>query len=227
MNQFLFLLISISLMGCLRTRSDFDVQKIQAAQEQKTTLTSVVSSAGVPQVIRTPRLKAGLELQLQESQELIRALVGRLDALEKKIEENNSEQKLKQKLNEKLKFYEETLLSIDKRVTDLSKKIEKPRAVSKKRKNKKKQSKRKLSLYQLARKDFSTKNWKSAILKFQKFREKQSNGKRYIESTYKIGVSFMSLGLGQEAKVFFNEIISKFPKSQFAKKSKINLKAIK
>jgi len=83
------------------------------------------------------------------------------------------------------------------------------------------------SAFELAEEFFNQKDFKKAILNYQKFRDSKPKDKRVIEATYKIGVSFQELGLKDEAKSFYSELIAKFPKSDEAKKAKIRLKKLK
>jgi TolA-binding protein len=74
---------------------------------------------------------------------------------------------------------------------------------------------------------FSGKKWKDAAAAFQKYREAFPKGKAYSDATYKIGVCFQELGLKDEAKSFYDEVVAKFPKSKEAKKARIRLKSLK
>lgn len=71
------------------------------------------------------------------------------------------------------------------------------------------------------------KDWKKAILQYQNYRDKFPKGKRIAEATYKIGVGFQELGLKDDAKSFYDEVIEKYPQSLEAKKSKQRLKSIR
>lgn len=81
--------------------------------------------------------------------------------------------------------------------------------------------------FDLAEELFNQKDYKKAILNYQKFRDSKPKDKRVSEATYKIGVSFQELGLKDEAKSFYQELISKFPNTNEAKKAKIRLKKLK
>jgi len=71
------------------------------------------------------------------------------------------------------------------------------------------------------------KHWKEAIVAYEKYRSTNPTGKRYAEATYKIGASFHELGMKSEAKAFYAEVVEKFPKGEWAKKSNGRLKALK
>jgi TolA-binding protein len=74
---------------------------------------------------------------------------------------------------------------------------------------------------------FAKKDWKRAILNYQKFRESNPRSKKVPEAIYKIGVSFQELGMKDEARTFFDEVIAKFPNSAEAKKARTRLKSVK
>jgi TolA-binding protein len=73
----------------------------------------------------------------------------------------------------------------------------------------------------------TAKKHKEAIVAFQKYRDAQPKGGRYAEATYKIGLSFHELGMKDESKAFYEEVIGKFPKSPYAKNAAKKLKTLK
>jgi TolA-binding protein len=64
------------------------------------------------------------------------------------------------------------------------------------------------------------------MLQYDEYKKKAPKGKSIPEAIYKTGVCFQELGMKDEAKVFYQEITAKFPKSEFAKKAQIRLKSI-
>lgn len=85
----------------------------------------------------------------------------------------------------------------------------------------------KKDLFDQAEESFEKKDWKKAAFTFQKFRDSNSKSKKFAEATYKIGYSFQELGMKDEAKSFYDEVIAKFPQSGEAKKAKARLKTLK
>ena len=81
--------------------------------------------------------------------------------------------------------------------------------------------------YAAAQEKFDKKNWKEAILDFEKYRKGNPKGKNFATATYKIGVSFQELGLADDAQAFFEEVVSKFPKSHDAELANKRLKGLK
>lgn len=85
----------------------------------------------------------------------------------------------------------------------------------------------KKDLFQIAEGNFDKKEWRKAILNYQKFRDANPKHKKFPLASYKIGVSFQELGMKDEAKTFYDEVIAKFPNSSEAKKSRTRLKNMK
>jgi TolA-binding protein len=75
--------------------------------------------------------------------------------------------------------------------------------------------------------NFEKKDWKKAILNYNKFRDSNPKSKKFPEATYKIGVCFQELGMKDEARTFLDEVIAKFPNSPEAKKARTRLKNLK
>ena len=73
------------------------------------------------------------------------------------------------------------------------------------------------SLYRL-------KEYKKAIVEYSKFPEKYPKSVHMPEALYKIGLSFDSLGMKEDAKGFYQELVEKFPKTQQSLKAKKKLK---
>ncbi len=89
----------------------------------------------------------------------------------------------------------------------------------------KKQSKI-ITPFEKAEKHFQGKKWKLAIFAYEKFRKDQPQSSQFQTATLKIGLSFIQLGLQKEAKVFFEEVVERFPKSKEAKEAQKLLKKI-
>jgi TolA-binding protein len=73
---------------------------------------------------------------------------------------------------------------------------------------------------------FEAKAWRDAIFAYEEYRKASPKGKHAIAATYKIGVSFQELGMIDDAKLFYEEVISKAPKSKEAERSRSRLKAL-
>ncbi len=71
---------------------------------------------------------------------------------------------------------------------------------------------------------YGLKQYKKAIIDYSKFPEKYTKSKRMPVALFKIGQSFEGLGMKEDAKGFYQELVDKFPKSAEAKKAKGKLK---
>jgi len=71
---------------------------------------------------------------------------------------------------------------------------------------------------------YEIKQYKKAIIDYSKFPEKYTKSKKLPYVLYKIGLSFDGLGMKDDAKGFYQELVDKFPKSTEAKKAKAKLK---
>lgn len=67
---------------------------------------------------------------------------------------------------------------------------------------------------------FHLKQFKKAIVDFSKFPEKYTKSSKMPEALYRIGQSFEALGMKDDAKGFYQELVEKFPKSPEAKRLK-------
>jgi len=71
---------------------------------------------------------------------------------------------------------------------------------------------------------YGLKQYKSAIVSYSKFTESFPKSKRMPLVLYRIGLSFEALGMKDDAKNFFQEILDKYPRSPEAKKVKVHKK---
>lgn len=78
-----------------------------------------------------------------------------------------------------------------------------------------------------AEEKFENKNYREAILDYEKYRRANPKGKQFAAATYKIGVAFAEMGMPEDGKAFFEEVIAKFPKSKEADKAAAKIKAMK
>jgi TolA-binding protein len=73
---------------------------------------------------------------------------------------------------------------------------------------------------------FEQKNWREAIFAYEDYRKSYPKGKSFGAATYKIGVCFQELGMNEDAKPFYEEVIAKFPKSKEADRARARLKTL-
>ena len=81
--------------------------------------------------------------------------------------------------------------------------------------------------FAVAEEKFEQKAWRDAILDYEKYRKANPKGKNFAMATYKIGVCFQEMGSAEDARAFFEEVISKFPKAKEAKSAATRLKKLK
>lgn len=203
--------------GCLRTRAD-----IQADESKKELSDKLVT---------LQQSNARDEVRFEDYDSQFREMRGRIDGLEQKLAEARQErdQALQAKSSEKtqmedrLKIYEEALRKLEGQMLALNQelaRVKATRAAAPKAKSKK-------GNYANAEDAYKKKNWKSAIVGYQKYREMNPKGRRYASATYRIGVCFQELGMASDARAFFDEVIEKFPKSKDAKQARVRLKGFK
>lgn len=76
-------------------------------------------------------------------------------------------------------------------------------------------------------KHFQNKEWRKAIVSYNKFRDKNPKSKNAAEATYKIGVAFAEMGMKKEAKAFFEQTLNDYAGSGAARKAKYRLSNMK
>lgn len=234
----LLVLASLLLVGCLRTRED--VKQIETAhvmREQVTTLqkTHADNNTRMDELLEQNRTLTG---RIEELEYLIKKNeadrgAGK-ESLEKNVEESKRQNELLQesvvKLESQLQALQEEILALRSREPAKSSKKEDARESEKMAdasKSKEKAKDKDLALFDAGQNSFQEKKWKEAILNYDQYREKNPKGKHAAEATYKTGVCFQELGMNDEAKVFYQDVLAKFPQSDMAKKAQIRLKSLK
>lgn len=205
--------LSLALVGCLKTRSQLKQSGSAATVEEKRQ--TVVQQ------------RAQQSLQMDELAEELRAMNGRIEILETELRQKQeapvtAEADPLASINDKLRLYEQALLKLEESVLALQTQVAAGnKAAAKKPKAKKKGN------FASAQEAFSGKRWKDAIFSYQKYRDLNPKGRKYAEATYKMGVSFQELGMSGEAKTFYSEVVEKFPKTSYGKKATYRLKNLK
>lgn len=212
------------LSGCLLTRED-----VKEAEQKK-----VMQE----QVVYLQKNTADANSRFNEVESSLREMNGRLEILETQAQ-NSKDQNQQQK-----KHSEEQTVELAKKVTllqeEINKMIESQRQMGQdldvlksalasnvKSANEESKSDAKKTSFDHAEKLFAEKEFKKAALQYQKFREQQPKSKKIPEATYKLGVCFQELGMKEDAKAFYEEVISTYPQSEFAKKSKQRSRQLK
>jgi TolA-binding protein len=208
--------------GCLKTRND-----VKEQEEAK-----VLQN----QVVAMQNANADYVSRVEETLENYRSINGRIEVLEHKasktegaVSEKQSDQgKSITELNEKIKLLQDSLSKIEEENQALKNEF----AALKSKPGKATDNVAANGAdphgetFGMAEDLFKQKKWKEAILQYDEYKKKAPKGKLIPEAIYKTGVCFQELGMKDEAKVFYQELTSKFPKSEFAKKAHIRMKSI-
>lgn len=210
LNPWLFLLLGLGLMqtGCLMTRNEANERKV-TVQDQVQTL----QKTNADQATRFADIDSDM-----------RAMTGRIEVLENRVAQYQaqSQDNVKaQDLERKITLLQEEITRLNTVMENLnaemaglkagaSAKIPDPTG--------------KKGAFEIAEEYFGKKEWKKAVLAYQKFRDENPKSKRFPTATLRIGQSFQELGMKDDAKTFFDEVIAKYPSSSEAKQAKTLLK---
>ncbi len=214
--KYLFLVLLFSLSACLTHKdireefgdSDRDTEKNWSDQKKKISTKGNKTFPTGKAKKNTSDIRIGKVSVLEKLSQIetsIRELRGQMESMNK-VQKDRVYQ-----LEQGLLALIQTL---DLRVATLADKVN--------QKKKKGSSTDKASeiFFEQAEKFFKKKNWKSAIITYEKYREKNKKGAFYRQSTFQIGRCFQKLQMYKEAKVFFREVAESFPGSVEAKEAK-------
>ncbi len=224
MKYLVVVLSSLAILGCLKTRSEVkDTETRQAVQQQVATF---------------QKNTADSSNHVAELEDQMRMLNGRTEVLENRLSVKGQETDRDKKtladqnteLYRKINLMQESMGKMEQQLSVLSTQMTVLEAQSQALSNARAAAPpptAKKSALDTAQDYFSQKEWKKAIVNYQKYIEESPKGKQVPEASYKMAVSFQELGLKDEAKVFFEEVITRFPKSEEAKHAKSRLKGLK
>jgi TolA-binding protein len=214
---------SLSLTACLMTRDEIaDEEQRKAVQQQVSTLqkTSADEQSHYSEVTDDMRdLRGKVEVldnrQNQQAKDLIAAQATQNQQLAETNKHITALQEEMQKLSNQVAYLTQEVVKLESAkpapvaaaATPASGKADKGEA------------------FKAAEENFGKKNYKQAILDYQKYRDSFPNGKKFPQATYKIGLAFKELGMKDEARSFFEEVQTKFPDNPLAKLAKDQLKA--
>ena len=236
------LFASLILTGCLKTRGDLRNETADTTPQTQTVVAQraqAAESGPTVTVMAAPGKPAASAAKVEDMDEQMRNLTGRMEVVENNLNQTTSAadaahgEYLKDKLSleQRVMVYEEEFKKMQAELAGLTEQVTAlktaaaaappapmvtmmPAASAK-------------DPLELAAEMFAAKKWKDAAAAFQKYRESFPKGKSYADATYKIGVCFQELGLKDEAKSFYDEVVAKFPKSKEAKKATIRIKSVK
>lgn len=227
-NLTVFVVTTLFLSSCLKTRSDLG----EGYQSQ---VYSKKQSDNQKQNSKEPSLEMA---RIDEKDELIRTLNGRVEALENQIaqlekqKQDNADAQKIQLLQESLIKMEAQLAKIEAetasaktQVSTSNPTMNTPTANSSDAngssvKGPLKNSKN--ATFDAAQESFAKKDFKNAILDYQKFIDANVKTKNKLvpEAKYKIGLSFEAMGLKDEAQSFYEEVAAQHGSTEFGKKAK-------
>lgn len=218
-------MVILCLTGCLQTREDVK------AQEDKEVLQT--------QVVRLQKTNADATSRFQEMDEEYRKLNGRVEVSETKFNqltqkfdraEQGNEARWKE-TTDRLAVYREVISKLEGQVSELSGRLaqmeESQRRAAAAPVAAPNSSKGGKNTWATAEELFEKKNWKEAILEYERYRKTNPKAKNVANATYKIGVCFQELGMPEEAKPFYDEVLAKFPGTTDATKAQTRLKGLK
>lgn len=236
-----FLLVT----GCLKTRAELDAEQSGQDMERQTQTQQRENAreakpAPVPYKEKAP----ATAYRFEEYDEQMRQLGGRVDTLENhvnhlaslKVLADEGEAKNKTAQDQKFVAYEDALKKLETQVQQLSEEVTRlktapvaaaPVANGSLKTPEAATGGKLKTPYDEGEELFTAKKWKEAIVSYQKYRDVYPKGRMYTDSTYKIGICFQELGMKDEAKAFFEEVIAKAPKSKEAKKASFRMKSLK
>ena len=196
----------------------------------------IAEEAEGQQVTNIQRNLADQTGRFRELEAEIRALNGKTETLELKVSQlNQSNESLKKTksegdsaLVERVNVLKDELIKQRELISALSQKIDnqasKANSASTKASGSSSPSQ---ILWSEAESFYEQKEWKKSILSYQKFRDTYPSSPKASVAILKSGQGFLELGLKDEARAFFEEVIEKFPESASAKTAKARLAKLK
>jgi TolA-binding protein len=235
-----FILISLSVSGCLKTRADLK-------SDSDDTPAAPAGKGAVPNPVSDVTPTGGYALDEVKSE--ITRLSGRMDDVErgqkdqaagKSAATDDQQKKLEDRITQ-LEQAQANMLEAIKKIQDTT--AVDPIELFEKAKAEydhqnwdgaleplngylkgQKTTKAEEAYFMRAECYFHTEKYKLAIADYSEFPEKYTKSKHMPEALYRIGLSFEALGSPDDAKGFYQLLVDKFPKSSQAKKIKSKLK---
>lgn len=202
-------------VGCLRTHLDRRVQLGLLKEVPKESL-----KKDVDDVLRWQEIQTGL-----------RNFNGRIEDLEQRMKNFETQQKESQNridlhqelIREPLKAHKDHLKNVEVEIIKLKQAMLILSAQMEKSQKRRGRGVQKQNPFVRAERNFKRQKWTQAIKDYEAYRKKYPKGKNYVEATYKMGLSFQNLNFKKEALSFFQEVVQRFPKSRQAKKARVYL----
>lgn len=206
----LALILTTFLSGCLQTRNE-----IEESTNKRTVQDSVQN---------LQKSAADVHNRFSEIENDVRSMTGRIETLENRQQQMSGEMQSGAKSAEterKLALLQEELVRLNTQVADLTNELNAVKAGKAASVVEPVGAKGPL---EIADDLYAKKEWRKAVLAYQKFRDQNPKSKRFAKATLRIGQSFLELGAKDDAKIFLEEVVAKFPHSDEAKQAKNLLK---
>lgn len=222
-GKIFFLAVSfLSLTACETLMTRGDVREAEQKRQMQ------------DQVVTLQRTTADTNSRFADIESDLRTLNGRLEVVENRVGQNSQDREKTKGLIEqhstenskKIQILSDEVAKLHEKLDAMTAELTAMKQAAADAQQAEKQAPKK-DLFELAEESFQKKDWRKAILNFQRFRDTNPKNKLFPEATYKIGVSFQELGMKDEARTFYDEVIAKYPNSSEAKKSKTRLKSLK
>ena len=199
-----FLTLSLVSTGCLKTLSELsEPETKKAAQTQVQTL---------------QQQKADADAQILSLEANIRNQNGRIETLEHQLEQSS---RTREEQIQRINTLETRVKALEEGILQLNQDFESAKATPPPAPAQDK------GPFEEGEDLFLAKEWKKAIASYQKYREANPKGEHFSTATYKIGVALQELKMFKEARVFFDEVIERYPKSKAARSATYRLNQIK
>lgn len=203
-------LFAFVFSGCIMTRGDVkEMEQKKVVQDQVQTL---------------QKSTAEQTSKFTEINQDLRELTGRVEVVENKVGQLNShlkdkqggDQAVNQALDKRLTALQEEVAKLEGQVVILSQELQAMKTAAA-------AEPQKASTLDAADDLFDKKEYKKAVLAYQRFRDQNPKSKKLAKATYRIGLCFSELGLKDDAKSFWEDVIAKYPSSEEAKLAKAKL----
>lgn len=237
MRNWVSVLLALPLSGCLVTRNELKESEGRRDNQEQVSTMQKSRSPERTVVVERP-LPVDPNNRLAEIEASIRELNGRVDVVENRgTQDENARERGRQAVemqlaetNKKVQLLQEEITKLDGQLQALTEHVNAMalKGVEEKKAAETSQARdAKKTPFDVAEDHFGKKEWRKAVLNYQKYRDTYPKGRRIPETIYKMGVCFQELGMKDEAKTFYDELVAKFPQSAEARRAKIRLKNLK
>lgn len=233
-KNFLTLILALVISGCLKTRSELGGNYQSQMYSSK--------QAENQQEAQAQKVKAEQAIESEKADdrdEMIRTLNGRIEVLENQLtslQKDKEAEKQKEGQptaeSQKVQLLQESLAKMEAQLQKLESELAAKPSDAREKTSTTNQGaaspaamtkNAKQNPYEKGIEHFGKKEWKKAILEFQKYVDEAPKGKLVADAKLHIGLSFQELGLKDEARAFYEEVAAQYPKTEAGKKAKSKL----